>query len=540
MVDRLRDAAVAARAKGAADSAVAYLQRALQEPPAGAERTEVLLELGAAETLTSGVAAATHLRQAWEALSDPRRRAQTAAALSRTLMFTAPAREAVDVAERALAETPAELVDERQALRALGLIALFFGAGDAEVMTRLDGIALSGAGPGAKMLASSMGFGRLVTGAGADECVALAREALADGVLIEVDPGLFPAGAILTLLFADLDEAMTEWDQLRDLAYRRGSLLGILTVGLWRGFSLLWRGELREAEELLEGARDDFLTWGLLAPAEVYLPAFLGAVRLERGDVAGARALVDADGTPDGGTDGDRHLLWSRAEVMLAEGRFAEALATADDLAGRMVFVTQPAWAPWRSLKVRALDGLGRGDEAIALARGEPRARAAIRVARRGRAGSVPARPGPARGRPAGAARGGGRARGLDQPAGAGRGAARARRGAAARAAPTEAREPLRRALELADRCGADGLTAEIRAEIYATGARPRSAARQGAESLTASERRVADLAADGRSNKEIAQALYVTPKTVEVHLSNAYRKLSIRSRQQLAVALSA
>ena len=105
---------------------------------------------------------------------------------------------------------------------------------------------------------------------------------------------------------------------------------------------------------------------------------------------------------------------------------------------------------------------------------------------------------------------------------------------------PTEAREPLRHALELADRCGADALTAEIRAEIYATGARPRSTARQGAESLTASERRVADLAADGRSNKEIAQALYVTPKTVEVHLSNAYRKLSIRSRQQLAVALSA
>jgi ATP/maltotriose-dependent transcriptional regulator MalT len=55
-----------------------------------------------------------------------------------------------------------------------------------------------------------------------------------------------------------------------------------------------------------------------------------------------------------------------------------------------------------------------------------------------------------------------------------------------------------------------------------------------------ASERRVAALAADGRSNKEIAQSLYVTPKTVEVHLSNAYRKLSIRSRLQLAVALSA
>ncbi|MFL5864636.1 MAG: helix-turn-helix transcriptional regulator [Solirubrobacteraceae bacterium] len=78
------------------------------------------------------------------------------------------------------------------------------------------------------------------------------------------------------------------------------------------------------------------------------------------------------------------------------------------------------------------------------------------------------------------------------------------------------------------------------RCELHASGVRPRSAALGGAESLTASERRVADLAADGRSNKEIAQVLYVTPKTVEVHLSNAYRKLSIRSRQQLGVALSA
>ena len=58
-------------------------------------------------------------------------------------------------------------------------------------------------------------------------------------------------------------------------------------------------------------------------------------------------------------------------------------------------------------------------------------------------------------------------------------------------------------------------------------------------DSLTASERRVADLAAAGRTNKEIAQALYVTLKTVELHLSNAYGKLGIRSRRELAQALS-
>jgi DNA-binding NarL/FixJ family response regulator len=74
----------------------------------------------------------------------------------------------------------------------------------------------------------------------------------------------------------------------------------------------------------------------------------------------------------------------------------------------------------------------------------------------------------------------------------------------------------------------------EVRAEIYATGARPRTTALQGVESLTASERRVAALAAEGKSNRDIAQELYVTPKTVEVHLSSAYRKLRISSRREL------
>jgi DNA-binding CsgD family transcriptional regulator len=59
-----------------------------------------------------------------------------------------------------------------------------------------------------------------------------------------------------------------------------------------------------------------------------------------------------------------------------------------------------------------------------------------------------------------------------------------------------------------------------------------------GPESLTASERRIAELAAAGQSNREIAQALFVTPKTVEYHLRNAYRKLDITTRHQLANAL--
>jgi len=71
---------------------------------------------------------------------------------------------------------------------------------------------------------------------------------------------------------------------------------------------------------------------------------------------------------------------------------------------------------------------------------------------------------------------------------------------------PTEAREPLRKALELAEACGATALVERTRAEIYATGARPRTSALRGPAALTSSERRVAGLAAEGLSNRDIAQ----------------------------------
>ena len=117
VVELLQAAAAGARHKGAADSAVAYLERALAEPVPEDLRTSLLLELGLTETLTSGPAAAAHLREAWEAIAEPPARASIAATLARTLLFTAPAQEVAEVTNRALAETPAELIDERQALR---------------------------------------------------------------------------------------------------------------------------------------------------------------------------------------------------------------------------------------------------------------------------------------------------------------------------------------------------------------------------------------------------------------------------------------
>ncbi len=98
----------------------------------------------------------------------------------------------------------------------------------------------------------------------------------------------------------------------------------------------------------------------------------------------------------------------------------------------------------------------------------------------------------------------------------------------------------LRRGMDLAHRCGARSLEDRARVELRASGARPRRAVVTGVSSLTPSERRVAGMAADGHTNREIAQKLFVTPKTVETHLSHAYRKLEVRSRSELVRELAA
>ena len=102
----------------------------------------------------------------------------------------------------------------------------------------------------------------------------------------------------------------------------------------------------------------------------------------------------------------------------------------------------------------------------------------------------------------------------------------------------SQAREPLASGLELARRCGATALAERAGEELDAAGARQRRFVTSGCDSLTPSERRIAQMAGEGRSNREIAQALFVTQKTVEMHLSNAYRKLDIRSRGELAERL--
>jgi DNA-binding CsgD family transcriptional regulator len=102
-----------------------------------------------------------------------------------------------------------------------------------------------------------------------------------------------------------------------------------------------------------------------------------------------------------------------------------------------------------------------------------------------------------------------------------------------------QARTELQRALDIAHRCGARRIAASARTELIAAGAKPRRDAITGRDALTAAELRVARLAAEGLTNRDIAQALFITTSTAKAHLNHVYRKLDITRRDQLPGALT-
>ena len=541
VAEQLREAGQAAVGRGAPESAVAQLRRALEEPAPAAWRPELLMELGLAEILTDGRAAIEHLTDAYETLGDAAARALVANALVHALVFTDHPEAAAAFAARARDELPDELADERLGMFAFEMIMRWFGVGSPADMQRLAEhaeVPAAGAPLGVKRVAAMTALWRAYTGADADGCVTMALAALGGDELASRDNGLLALAALNTLVLADRPEADAQWAVAQRAAHRHGSLLGVSSLHLWHGFALLQLGELDEAEQSLRTAQEEFDVWGFGITALRYTSAFLATTLAERGRPAEARrALERARPHIRGWADGCRY--WRAAELALlvAEGRDEEAVAAWEAFAPHHEWTVLPAATFPRSTAARALARLGRGDEAVALCEAE------LAAARRwGAPGTI----GPVL-RALGTVRGdvglleeavtvleGSRARLELAKALADLGAAlrRERR-------PSDAREPLRRALELADACGADGLVEHVRSELYATGARPRTTATAGVGALTASERRVAGLAADGQSNRDIAQALFVTPKTVEVHLSNAYRKLGIRSRRDLAGALA-
>ena len=542
VVETLQCAARAALARGAPESAAGFLARALAEPPPPEQRAPVLLALGRAEALTSGPAAVDHLAEAYEMLHDPLERATTAQALARAQLFTGHPEAGAAIARAAAADLPPELDDERLALEAFAYFAVLFGAGDPEALQRLAAHRTLPDRPavGAQMLAALAAQHWMYDCGPSDACAELSLAALAGGDLIRSDNGLLATCAITNLVFADRPEAIDAWELARADAHARGSLFAISSLDLWFGYTLLRRGELADAEAALRSALDRFTLWGYgRDQAQIYCDAFLSAVLRERGDVVGARASLEQSADTGGRDDGARYWLNSNIELLLAERRLEDTLESVDDYADRFGSVVRnPMDAPWRSHKVEALHARGCEDHARPLAEEE------LALARQWGAPGTVARSLRSLARVAG----GDELACLQEavevvefsPARLEAAKSLTALGSALRRArrPTDAREPLRRGLELAVACGAAPVVERARSELYAAGGRPRAAALTGVGSLTASEHRVAALAGEGASNRDIAEALFVTPKTVETHLSSVYRKLGIRSRHELPAAL--
>lgn len=540
VVNVLRDAAAVAAARGDLDAARSLLERALAEPPERGLERDLLLELGRIEGMVSLPAAAQHLHGAYELAADPATRGFAADQLARTLLFLGAPDEAAALARAAAAELPPELADLARRLEAVELFTLVFGAepqGDEyERLAAAREIDVSG-GVGARSLAAVAAWDWAQRSGAAERVCALARAALEGGELLAAD-GLMPMAAAVTLAFADLDEALESWDAQRAEAHRKGSLSRIGGVHLWSGYTHYLRGDLEEAESELRASMRTVADWGMPDEGQ-WTGTVLAEILIERGAIDEADALLDAAGPAPARSDYAILLDRARMRLLLARGRANEALEHGEAFKVRAGWKQHPRFAPWRSLTAQALDRLGRHDEAVALAELE------VEISRKwGTPGTV--------GRSLRVLGTILRAEGIPYleeacglleraPARLEQAKALAALGGALRhrRKPTKAREPLRRALELADVCGAHALVDTVRSEIYATGARPRTTALSGVLALTASERRVADLAAGGRTNRDIAQTLYVTPKTVEVHLSNAYRKLGIASRNDLTRALA-
>jgi DNA-binding NarL/FixJ family response regulator len=338
-----------------------------------------------------------------------------------------------------------------------------------------------------------------------------------------------------------LDTAVALCDALIDVARPRGWLIALVHGSMFRAMALVRAGEIRDAEA---DARLAFEHKLRVAPAQAMLwsLAFLVDALVEADDFVGADAALSAarqQAAPPGGTLGALSLLQGRARLRLAQHRPEDALADAREAGARALeFGNRHAvFGGWRVAAIEALVTLGETAEAELLAReqlalaerlGTPGARGtALRVLARTQGEPIPLLERAVETLDASPAR-------LEHTR------ALVDLGSALRRANrrADAREPLRRALEQADRGGMLLLARRSREELHAAGARPRRSALSGPGALTPAERRVAELAALGHGNRAIAERLYVTQRTVETHLTHAFQKLDISSRAELAAGL--
>jgi DNA-binding CsgD family transcriptional regulator len=549
VVDQLRGAAAAAVDAGDPETAGRRLRRALAEPAPAELRAELLCALGTVELRSHAPGAIEHLYLAHELAADARLRVAVVRRLMLALMGGGRADEAVHLLDPAIAEATALDEDlglqvEAEVISLARLMARPQIGGHARSERRHAGI--EGRTPGERLLLADLCIEEALGGSSAGQASRTAERALGDGALLsEQTADTMPFyQAVYVLAGAQrLDRAAKLLDVAIADAVARGSQLGFALASLFRSYVELVAGRVGAAEAEAANAlrAADDRVWSTGFPACV---AAMVDVLAVQGRTALAERLLhehDLHGPlPD--SLPHRVLLHSRAQLRVVAGDVAGALADYDEFDRREA--AGPTLHPWlnnhRLGVVTALVRAGRVPEA------HERAAAAVAAARQwgtnhavGRAQMALAATGPADEAAVNLTQA--VALLAESPARLDLAAAFVELGALQRrsGARAAAEDALSRGLDLASRVGSTLLAERARSELVALGRRPRRAALTGIDALTGSERRVADLAAGGMSNREIAQSLFVTTRTVETHLSSAYRKLGIESRSDLADALA-
>ena len=550
VVAMLRAAAARARAQGAPRGAVRHLRRALEEPPPRDERAAVLTELAQAETAIGDPEAAGRLTEALALCTDPARQAEILRDLGWSEHHAGRFVAAADAFERGLVlageRADPSLVAELEA--GFLVAATLDSRRVADANRRIEVIERGSGGqirtPAHRMLLAQTLFSRTMQGSPHGQIVELAQRIWADGELLrEEGPSSHTLWHVVgALSWADAyGLAVAATEDAMAVAGERGLVLATAHAHYARSWPNLWMCRIGQAAA---DAWEAISIWN--GGLETYLPAavyWFGLASLERDDVSAARSALALAGPPERweqtGMLGFIHGL--RGHIELRTGQVAEAarsFARCGEVMDALLIVN-PAVMPWRSDAAHALRVLGERDRSRALAEQE------LEYARRS---GVPRAIGVAL-RACGLCAEGAEGIRLLQEAVAVLQASEARLeharalvdlGAAIRRAGRrrEARVHLSAGLEISQAGGATFLARQTETELRAAGGRARRSTDTGPDALTASERRVAELAAAGHTNRTIAGQLQISVKAVEWHLHQSYGKLGVSGRRQLPAAL--
>jgi DNA-binding CsgD family transcriptional regulator/tetratricopeptide (TPR) repeat protein len=548
-VTALRAAAATALSRGAPGVAARYLRRALAEPPSDADRVALMGELGVAASLNGEADGLERLRTATVQAAPGAQRADLALALANALTPRGEMEEAATALMAAIGALPASDDERRLALEAtLATVSHWAQSTYASSELRIPqlvGFAADDSRSG-RMLLAALSYREMVYGDSASDALARASAAVEGGLLTdERADHSSVCDAISVPIFAErFDLAGRYIAAALAEARARGRVPEVVLALTWGAVLAYRRGRIASAEAQ---AREAVATAELGAFATgtiMFNASCLSACLVEQGNLDEAQEVLDRAGSRGAVPHNVMgiYLLLAQGGVLLAGGSAEAALHVLGEVAERARdWMDRTAvLLPYRSLLALTLAQLGEIEEARKLAAEELElARAwgtpgTIGAAQR-IAGLVADRePGIELLRDAVATLEGSEMRLEHAHALVDLGAALRRVGKR-----TDAREHLAAGLDLGDRCGATALVEMAEAELSAAGARPRRRTLTGVGSLTPSELRVAEMAAEGMTNKEIAQALFVTLRTAETHLSHTYGKLEISSREQLSSALA-